>query len=226
MNRVGMVYRPWTEVEDAVMRELYGTMKAKDIGAELDRTESAVKSRAGKLGIQGPPTPPTHGTAGRYRAGCRCVPCSKAKAAKDKRLRDERAARKASDLPPPTHGYSGYTNFGCRCQVCGDARRDYLRKVSYRIAGAPIPSTRRDSLAWIDAAACRGMDTEIFFANPGEAERVRHVKAVCSDCPVVEQCLELGLSQSYDNFGIFGGTTPGERRRIRRERRENQEVAA
>jgi WhiB family redox-sensing transcriptional regulator len=41
------------------------------------------------------------------------------------------------------------------------------------------------------------------------------VKKICSECPVKNLCLEYALEQQ-EEFGIFGGLTPGERRRLRR----------
>ncbi len=48
-------------------------------------------------------------------------------------------------------------------------------------------------------------------------------KAICAGCVVKDACLEFGLHQPD---GIWGGTTPGERRRIRRRRRRGRTDAA
>ena len=66
---------------------------------------------------------------------------------------------------------------------------------------------------WTARAACRGVDTEIFFPTTSgeEAEAL----ALCAECPVRTQCLEYAL-RSRETNGIWGGTTPEERRRIRR----------
>ena len=51
-----------------------------------------------------------------------------------------------------------------------------------------------------------------FPATPQEeAEAV----ALCATCPVRAQCLEYAL-RNKESHGIWGGTTPEERRRIRR----------
>lgn len=71
---------------------------------------------------------------------------------------------------------------------------------------------------WQETAACKGMDPNIFHPFAGQrglsAERYsRRAKSVCATCPHVARCLEFAL----DNFefeGVWGGTTPGERRVI------------
>lgn len=62
--------------------------------------------------------------------------------------------------------------------------------------------------SWRDHAACLGMDTEVFFDNT--AEGVAKAKAVCADCSVWEDCLDLALEDSLE--GVFGGMTADERR--------------
>lgn len=89
--------------------------------------------------------------------------------------------------------------------------------------------------AWTSEAKCRGEDTEVFFAPPGEGEVAREViaaaKKFCNGgdghpCPVREQCLEYAL-ESNEKFGVWGGMDEVERRRIRRDRRarEREEAA-
>lgn len=68
---------------------------------------------------------------------------------------------------------------------------------------------------WWCRAACRGMDTELFFPLNGDYGPVR---AICLSCPVRLFCLEDALAQEYDRYGFFGGTTPKDRARMRLER--------
>lgn len=75
---------------------------------------------------------------------------------------------------------------------------------------------------WTDSAACRGsgIDPELFFpvSETGTAHRqVAQAKAVCARCPVARQCLDWAV-RTGEPEGIWGGTTPGERRRLRRRR--------
>ena len=65
---------------------------------------------------------------------------------------------------------------------------------------------------WMDDALCREIDAELFFPEPS---RVPHdAKKACSLCPVRYPCLEYALT--LDVEGVWGGTTPADRRRMRR----------
>lgn len=72
-------------------------------------------------------------------------------------------------------------------------------------------------LAWQNRAACRGIDTDIFF--PISDEEAGPAKAVCGACPVREACLEHALADR-EREGVWGGATERERRRIIRQRRK------
>jgi WhiB family redox-sensing transcriptional regulator len=71
---------------------------------------------------------------------------------------------------------------------------------------------------WRNRAACRTEDPELFFpvsdVGPGAAQTAE-AKAVCAHCPVQAKCLDWALEAGLD-FGVFGGTTEGERRALRR----------
>ena len=69
--------------------------------------------------------------------------------------------------------------------------------------------------AWSDQAACRGTDTEIFY--PANAEEEAEALSICATCPVRAQCLEYAI-HNRETYGIWGGATPEQRRRMRRER--------
>lgn len=63
---------------------------------------------------------------------------------------------------------------------------------------------------WMQDAACRGVDPELFF--PPQGGSVAAPKAVCTECPVRVECFDYGASE---RFGVWGGATERERRRIR-----------
>jgi WhiB family redox-sensing transcriptional regulator len=67
---------------------------------------------------------------------------------------------------------------------------------------------------WHNLAACKG-ETEAFFSY--NEERVAHARAICEDCPVRRECLQMALADS-NLYGVWGGTTQAERRRFRRRR--------
>ncbi|MDP8957852.1 MAG: WhiB family transcriptional regulator [Actinomycetota bacterium] len=67
--------------------------------------------------------------------------------------------------------------------------------------------------AWVFRAACRGMDPTMFF--PGADEEGEEALAVCRACSVQEECLEYAL-QARERYGIWGGATERQRRRMLR----------
>lgn len=74
---------------------------------------------------------------------------------------------------------------------------------------------------WRVRGSCIGADTEDFFPEgQGKAvdAQIARAKAICAECPVAQACLEFSL-RTNQPFGIFGGTTPSERRTIRKERK-------
>jgi WhiB family transcriptional regulator, redox-sensing transcriptional regulator len=76
-------------------------------------------------------------------------------------------------------------------------------------------------LSWRTDAACRDVDTLLFFpvGLTGSAiSQTERAKAVCASCPVQAQCLEFAL-RTLQDYGVWGGHTEDERRVIRRQRR-------
>ena len=72
-----------------------------------------------------------------------------------------------------------------------------------------------DELRWQDQAACLGIDPDLFFPERGAS--TREAKGICASCSVKVDCLEYALANS-EKFGIWGGLSERERRRIRRMR--------
>ncbi|MSS83846.1 WhiB family transcriptional regulator [Actinomycetaceae bacterium WB03_NA08] len=69
-------------------------------------------------------------------------------------------------------------------------------------------------LAWQQLALCAQTDPEAFFPEKGGSSR--EAKSVCSQCEVRAECLEYALAND-ERFGIWGGLSERERRRLRRE---------
>lgn len=65
---------------------------------------------------------------------------------------------------------------------------------------------------WRERAACLGMDTDVFFPGRGR-NNARAALAVCYQCPVQQQCADHALTEP-ENFGIWGATTPDDRKRM------------
>ena len=86
-------------------------------------------------------------------------------------------------------------------------------------AGAVVPlqviMTPADlaELEWQDQALCAQVDPEIFFPEKGGS--TRDPKRVCRACSVRAECLEYALDTDQ-RFGIWGGFSERERRRLKR----------
>lgn len=68
-------------------------------------------------------------------------------------------------------------------------------------------------LAWQAEALCAQTDPEAFFPEKGGS--TRDAKKVCGSCTVRAQCLEYALAND-ERFGIWGGLSERERRRLRK----------
>ena len=73
----------------------------------------------------------------------------------------------------------------------------------------------RAGASWRSLAACRGLDTELFF--PGRGESAPEATAVCAACVVRAECRNYAV-ETRQLFGIWGGTSERQRRRLRAER--------
>jgi WhiB family redox-sensing transcriptional regulator len=69
---------------------------------------------------------------------------------------------------------------------------------------------------WQLDALCAETDPESFFPDKGGS--TREAKRVCTGCAVRTECLEYALSND-ERFGIWGGLSERERRRVRLQRR-------
>ena len=77
------------------------------------------------------------------------------------------------------------------------------------LSPAGDPSWRLDAL-------CAETDPEAFFPEKGGS--TRDAKRVCSGCSVRAECLEFALAND-ERFGIWGGLSERERRRLRLQQR-------
>ena len=82
-----------------------------------------------------------------------------------------------------------------------------------------VPGVRRpaegddNALAWQSDALCAQTDPEAFFPEKGGS--TRDAKRICTSCEVRAECLEYAL-QNDERFGIWGGLSERERRRLKR----------
>ncbi|SOJ53782.1 Transcriptional regulator WhiB2 [Mycobacterium simulans] len=72
----------------------------------------------------------------------------------------------------------------------------------------PVPSDQ-----WQDRALCAQTDPEAFFPEKGGS--TREAKKICLGCEVRHECLEYALAHD-ERFGIWGGLSERERRRLKR----------
>jgi len=75
-----------------------------------------------------------------------------------------------------------------------------------------VPS-ESDPASWQEKALCAQTDPEAFFPEKGGS--TREAKRVCLSCDVRSECLEYAL-ENDERFGIWGGLSERERRRMRR----------
>ncbi|GAA0036156.1 MULTISPECIES: WhiB family transcriptional regulator [Brevibacterium] len=68
-------------------------------------------------------------------------------------------------------------------------------------------------LSWQDQALCAQTDPEAFFPEKGGS--TREAKRVCESCEVRSECLEYALAND-ERFGIWGGMSERERRRLKK----------
>lgn len=69
------------------------------------------------------------------------------------------------------------------------------------------------AFGWQAEALCAQTDPEAFFPEKGGS--TREAKRVCQNCTVRAECLEYALEQD-ERFGIWGGLSERERRKLKR----------
>jgi WhiB family transcriptional regulator, redox-sensing transcriptional regulator len=73
------------------------------------------------------------------------------------------------------------------------------------------PATTEDQ--WQERALCAQTDPEAFFPEKGGS--TREAKRICLGCEVRDECLDYALAHD-ERFGIWGGLSERERRRLKR----------
>ena len=69
---------------------------------------------------------------------------------------------------------------------------------------------------WRERSNCKGTDPESFFAESPGGRVPAAVLSTCAACPadVVQSCLDWALT-TPEKFGVWGGATPEQRRRMK-----------
>lgn len=66
---------------------------------------------------------------------------------------------------------------------------------------------------WGKNGLCKNYDTELFYPEPGQSEQSKKACSICKNCPVRIECLTEALV-SQEQFGVWGGFTIRQRRKI------------
>lgn len=77
------------------------------------------------------------------------------------------------------------------------------------IAAQPDPSNE----SWYRKALCPQTDPEAFYPEKGGS--TKEAKRICKLCPVTDKCLQWALDND-ERFGVWGGLSERERRRLQR----------
>ncbi|MFZ4893257.1 WhiB family transcriptional regulator [Plantibacter sp. Mn2098] len=89
----------------------------------------------------------------------------------------------------------------------------FVDPVKLGVPGVRQPVDDENQLAWQTDALCAQTDPEAFFPEKGGS--TRDAKRICTTCDVRSQCLEYAL-QNDERFGIWGGLSERERRKLRK----------
>jgi WhiB family transcriptional regulator, redox-sensing transcriptional regulator len=84
----------------------------------------------------------------------------------------------------------------------------------YTLSLTPGPDVDWREPDWQDFALCAQTDPEAFFPEKGGS--TREAKKVCRNCEVRSECLEFALEHD-ERYGVYGGLSERERRRLKRE---------
>ena len=76
-----------------------------------------------------------------------------------------------------------------------------------------LPPLTPEDPQWQERALCAQTDPEAFFPEKGGS--TREAKRICMGCEVRDACLEYALAHD-ERFGIWGGLSERERRRLKR----------
>ncbi len=83
--------------------------------------------------------------------------------------------------------------------------------------------------AFVEEAECRGAGPDLFFLeDTPEAKPINHMKLaearlVCATCKVQKECLDFAVDNNIKS-GIWAGTTPLQRKALRREYRNTNRI--
>ncbi|WP_456543358.1 MULTISPECIES: WhiB family transcriptional regulator [unclassified Blastococcus] len=118
-----------------------------------------------------------------------------------------------SESTAPEYGYAGFDT------AEPPAGADLFAGYDAFAAAGQLPAASWDDAGeepWRMDALCAETDPEAFFPEKGGS--TREAKRVCGGCTVRAECLEFALAND-ERFGIWGGLSERERRRLKLQRR-------
>lgn len=80
-----------------------------------------------------------------------------------------------------------------------------MKSMQLSVASSPFDGTQ----------LCISYNTDIFFPEEYNDSDVAQAKSICNSCWIKDKCLSFALNTN-EKEGVWGGTTPIERRRIKR----------
>jgi WhiB family redox-sensing transcriptional regulator len=97
----------------------------------------------------------------------------------------------------------------------GSSHLEFAARAHLSLVPDPIDlmAAPTDEDQWQERALCAQTDPEAFFPEKGGS--TREAKRICLGCEVRDSCLEYALAND-ERFGIWGGLSERERRRLKR----------
>lgn len=68
---------------------------------------------------------------------------------------------------------------------------------------------------WYDRANCHGVGADLFYSERGESVATAAAVEVCAGCEVRAECLLWAIDRG-EAWGVWGGMSVSQRRRVRR----------
>ena len=80
----------------------------------------------------------------------------------------------------------------------------------------PVASGMWGLSSWRLRAACRSVDSAVFFSPDAERGQAREAraKAICARCPVIRECAAYVLTAG-ERYGVWGGLSEQDRLALR-----------
>ena len=112
-------------------------------------------------------------------------------------------------------GYQLLGSLGEPRIATGSAHLDFAARAHLSVVPDAIDLTTMpgDEDQWQERALCAQTDPEAFFPEKGGS--TREAKRICLGCEVKDSCLDYALAND-ERFGIWGGLSERERRRLKR----------